>query len=77
MKRRKITISENDKQIIKQYTSDEFYNKYIDKDIIYDEFVEFQLELTDWIVYWFDPHDNTTKESRELQLVYNNIYNDN
>lgn len=77
MKRRKITISENDKQILKKYTSDEFYNKYIDKDIIYDEFVEFQLELTDWIVYWFDPYDNTTKESRELQRVYDNIYNDN
>lgn len=77
MKKRKITISENDKQIIKQYTSDEFYNKYIDKDITYNEFVEFQLELTDWIVYWFDKYDNTTKESRELQRVYDNIYNDN
>lgn len=77
MKRRKINISESDKQIIRKYTSEEFYNKYIDKDITYNEFLEFQLELTDWIVYWFDKYDNTTKESRELQRVYDNIYNDN
>ena len=76
MKKRKITISENDKQIIKQYTSDEFYNNYIDKDITYNEFVEFQLELTDWIVYWFR-NDEPTQKSRELQSVYDNIYNDN
>ena len=76
MKKRKITISENDKQIIKQYTSDEFYNNYIDKDITYNEFVEFQLELTDWIVYWFR-NDEPTQKSRELQSFYDNIYNDN
>lgn len=77
MKRRKITISENDKQIIKKYTSDEFYNKYIDKDIIYDEFVEFQMQLDDYIFGLLDKYYNTTKESRELQRVYDNIYNDN
>lgn len=77
MKRRKITISENDKQIIKQYTSDEFYNKYIDKDITYNEFVEFQMQLDDYIFGLLDKYYNTTKESRELQRVYDNIYNDN
>lgn len=77
MKRRKITISENDKQIIKKYTSDEFYNKYIDKDITYNEFVEFQMQLDDYIFGLLDKYYNTTKESRELQRVYDNIYNDN
>ena len=77
MKRRKITISENDKQIIKQYTSDEFYNKYIDKDITYNEFVEFQMQLDDYIFGLLDKYYNTKKESRELQRVYDNIYNDN
>lgn len=77
MKRRKITISENDKQIIKQYTSDEFYNNYIDKDITYNEFVEFQMQLDDYIFGLLDKYYNTTKESRELQRVYDNIYNDN
>jgi len=76
MKRRKITISENDKQILKKYTSDEFYNKYIDKDITYNEFLDFQLELNSWIVYWFR-NDEPTQKSRELQSVYDNIYNDN
>lgn len=77
MKRRKITISENDKQILKKYTSDEFYNKYIDKDIIYDEFVEFQMQLDDYIFGLLDKNYDSTKESRELQRVYDNIYNDN
>lgn len=76
-KKYKIIIREEDKLIIRKYTSEEFYNKYIGKDMTNDEFVEFQIELDDWIVSLFDKYDNTTKESRELQRVYDNIYNDN
>ncbi len=77
-KKYKIFIREEDKPIIKKYTSEEFYNKYIDN--LYmtnEEFLDFQFELDDYIVSLFDKYDNSTKESRELQLVYNNIYNDN
>lgn len=42
-----------------------------------EEFLDFQFELDDYIVSLFDKYDNSTKESREFQLVYNNIYNDN
>ena len=62
-KKYKIFIREEDIPIIKKYTPEEFYN--------------FQFELDDYIVELFDKYQNTTKESRELQLVYNNIYNDN
>lgn len=77
-KKYKIFIREEDKPIIKKYTSEEFYNKYIDN--LYmtnEEFLDFQFELDDYIVSLFDKYDNSTKESREFQLVYNNIYNDN
>lgn len=77
-KKYKIFIREEDKPIIKKYTSEEFYSKYIDN--LYmtnEEFLDFQFELDDYIVSLFDKYDNSTKESRELQLVYNNIYNDN
>lgn len=42
-----------------------------------EEFYNFQFELDDYIYELLDKNDDTTKESRELQLVYNNIYNDN
>lgn len=77
-KKYKIFIREEDKPIIRKYTSDEFYNKYVNTEYMTnEEFREFQFELDDYIVSLFDKYDNTTKESRELQLVYNNIYNDN
>ena len=77
-KKYKIFIREEDRPIIKKYTPEEFYSKYLNKEYMTgEEFYNFQFELDDYIVELFDKYQNTTKESRELQLVYNNIYNDN
>ena len=77
-KKYKIFIREEDIPIIKKYTPEEFYSKYLNKEYMTgEEFYKFQFELHDYIVELFDKYQNTTKESRELQLVYNNIYNDN
>ena len=77
-KKRKIFIREEDIPIIKKYTPEEFYNKYLNKEYMTsEEFYNFQFELDDYIYELLDKNDDTTKESRELQLVYNNIYNDN
>lgn len=77
-KKYKIFIREEDKPIIKKYTSEEFYNKYVNEEYMTgEEFYNFQFELDDYIFELFDKYQNTTKESRELQLVYNNICNDN
>ena len=77
-KKYKIFIRAEDIPIIKKYTPEEFYSKYLNKEYMTgEEFYNFQFELDDYIVELFDKYQNTTKESRELQLVYNNIYNDN
>lgn len=76
-KKYKIFIRKEDKPIIRKYTSEEFYNKYVNKEYMTGkEFYNFQFELDDYIFELFK-HQEPTKESRELQLVYNNIYNDN
>lgn len=76
-KKYKIFIREEDKPIIRKYTSEEFYNKYVNTEYMTgEEFYNFQFELDDYIFELFK-HQEPTKESRELQLVYNNIYNDN
>ena len=73
----KIFIREEDIPIIKKYTPEEFYNKYLNKEYMTsEEFYNCHFEL-DYYIFELFKHQEPTKETMKFQLVYNNIYNDN